>query len=206
MARSKNRDINRRLRDFLRNGSIHPGDQLPGERELADMLGVGRTVLRPALEDLESNGVLRRQRQAGTFLVTVPTPAVPLTRAMLIAPFGEHGHAGRSADVAWLHRVVSAFERTARPAGLETVLRDQSPCADDPCSVKNFARVAVAQGMQAAVLIHPAGTREKIGYALSVLHDHGVAPWIVSARTYPGLANQVYFDSGWGAYLAARTC
>lgn len=204
MARPKNKEVSGKLREFLRNGTVPVGGRLPGERELAEALGVGRTALRPALEDLEAEGFLRRLPQSGTFLTAVPPPAIHTARAMVIAPFGEPGHSGRVADVTWLHRVVSAFERTAHPAGLETVLCDQSPRAADPCSVKDLAHEAADKGLQAAVLIHAAGTREKIACALSLLHDRGVSPWVVSARTYPGLANQVYFDSGWGAYLAAR--
>lgn len=204
MARQKSKDNHTKLRDFLRSGTLQAGERLPGERELAGALGVGRTALRPALEELEAQGFLRRQPQSGTFLVAVPPPLVSGTSVMLVAPFRGAGGTGQAAEAGWLYRVTSAFERTTRHAGAELILTDQSPHADDPCSVKDMAQRAVAAGAQAAVLLHPLGTREKIACALSILHDHEVHPVIVSARTYPGLASQVYFDSGWGAYLATR--
>lgn len=204
MSRRKSKDNHTKLRDFLRSGTLQAGERLPGERELAQALGVGRTALRPALEELEAQGFLRRQPQSGTFLVAVPPPLVSGTVVMLVAPFQGAGGTGQAAEAGWLYRVTSAFERTTRHAGAELILTDQSPHAGDPCSVKDMAHRAVAAGAQAAVFLHPLGTREKIACALSILHDHEVHPVIVSSRTYPGLASQVYFDSGWGAYLAAR--
>ena len=204
MSRQKNKDNHLRLRNLLRGGTLQVGDRLPGERELAQVLGVGRTALRPALEELEAQGFLRRQPQSGTFLVAIPPPFVSGTAIMLMAPFQGAGGTGQAAEAGWLYRVTSAFERTAGQAGAELILMDQSPSAGDPCSVKDMAHRAVAAGVKAAVLLHPLGTREKIACALSILHDHDVHPVIVSTRSYPGLASQVYFDSGWGAYLATR--
>jgi len=204
MSRQKSKDNHTKLRDFLRSGTLQPGERLPGERELAGFLGVGRTALRPVLEELEAQGFLRRQPQSGTFLVAVPPPLISGTTVMLVAPFQGAGGTGQAAEAGWLYRVTSAFERTARYAGAGLILLDQSPHASDPCSVKDMAHWAMAAGAQATVLLHPLGTREKIACALSILHDHEVHPVIVSARTYPGLASQVYFDSGWGAYLATR--
>ena len=204
MSRRKHKNSRANLRDFLRSGTLQPGERLPGERDLALALGIGRTALRPALEEMEASGFLRRQPQSGTFLIAVPPPLASGATVMLVAPFQGSGGTGQAVEAGWLYRVTSAFERTMRAAGAELILSDQSLRADDPCSVKEIAHHAAAAGMQAAVFLHPLGTREKIACALSILHDHEVHPVIVSARTYPGLASQVYFDSGWGAYLATR--
>ena len=204
MTRPKSKDTPEKLRDYLRGGTLKAGDRLPGERELAESLGIGRTALRPALEELEEQGFLRRQPQQGTYLVEIPPPAVSGASVMLVAPFRGNDGPGAAAEAGWLYRVTSAFERTAKPAGIDLTLVDQSPHSADPCSIKQIAHDAIDAGVQATVLLHPLGTREKIACALALLHDHDVHPIIVSARTYPGLASQVYFDSGWGSYLATR--
>lgn len=200
----KKHDLNSQLREYLRRLGVQPGDQLPGERDLSEALQVGRAALRPVLQALEHEGVLERRPQSGTFLKAIPVPRANHSRVAVLAPFSGTGEAGREADAPWLHRVVSAFERTALPAGLQVTLHDQSPVAADPCSIKDLARAVIQRRVQAAVLLHPVGTREKISCALALLHDAGIHPLIVSSRTYPGLASQVYFDSCWGAYLAVR--
>lgn len=197
-------DNHTKVRAYLRRDGFSIGDRLPGEREIAAELGIGRAALRTVLDDLEAEGVLRRQPQSGTFLTAIPAPPARSARIAVIAPFGGTGEPDRETDPAWLHRVVSAFERTAAPAGARITLYDQSPLLDDHCSVLTLAREAAAGGARAVVLVHAVGTRGKIGHALAVLHDLGVHPVIVSSRTYAGLASDVYFDSGWGAYLATR--
>jgi LacI family transcriptional regulator len=200
----KQSDLRARVIDYLRGAGFVPGAQLPNERELAGRFGVGRTALRPVLQSLQRAGILERRPQSGTFLKAVPAPPAPQAKIVLIAPFGSTGERARENDALWLHRVASAFERVVVPAGAQLIMRDQAPRHDDPCSIKIMAHEAVDEGAQAVVLLHPLGTREKIGCALSLLHDRDVHPLIVSSRTYPGLASQVYFDSGWGAYLATR--
>ncbi len=197
-------DLNAQVRAYLRQQGFRPGEQLPGEREIAAALSVGRTALRPVLDALVRAEVLERRPQAGTFLKAVPAAYAHGARVSIIAPFSGTGEPGRETDAAWLHRVVSAFERIAVPAQLQLQLKDQATCAADPCSIKVMARDAAEEGAQAVLLLHPLGTREKICCALALLHDLNVHPLIVSSRTYPGLASHVYFDSGWGAYLGTR--
>ncbi|QCP50320.1 transcriptional regulator NanR [Trinickia violacea] len=47
-----------RLMDRIRSGEIAPGDQLPSERELMEVYGVGRPAIREALQTLERSGIV----------------------------------------------------------------------------------------------------------------------------------------------------
>jgi GntR family transcriptional regulator, transcriptional repressor for pyruvate dehydrogenase complex len=59
-----------RVREMLFGGALKPGDRLPGERDLAAQLGIGRPALREALRALESSGliVLRKGKTGGAFI------------------------------------------------------------------------------------------------------------------------------------------
>lgn len=92
------------------------------------------------------------------------------------------------------------FERLALHADLCVLTKDQSPHIQQVCSLKEMALEAAEEDVQAAVMIHSQGSRAAIAQVLTLLHDRGVFPLIISSRTYPGMASQVYFDSGWGAY------
>jgi GntR family transcriptional repressor for pyruvate dehydrogenase complex len=56
----------RRILDVLRSGDIAPGDRLPPERELADMLGISRPAVREALRALSLLGVITARPGRGT--------------------------------------------------------------------------------------------------------------------------------------------
>lgn len=56
------------LRAYIRSSGCNPGDRLPPERELVVKLGMGRTLLRRALEALEREGVIWRHVGKGTFV------------------------------------------------------------------------------------------------------------------------------------------
>jgi GntR family transcriptional repressor for pyruvate dehydrogenase complex len=62
------------------SGRLRAGDQLPPERQLADLLGVGRGSVREALRVLEGFGVLRANQgsglASGSTLVTEPSEAM----------------------------------------------------------------------------------------------------------------------------------
>lgn len=68
------------LRTAIARGELAPGDRLPGERELAALLGVSRMTLRQALSDLEAEGaIVRIAGRAGGAFVAEPRIEVDLT-------------------------------------------------------------------------------------------------------------------------------
>lgn len=57
-----------RLRLVISRGSVQPGEAMPAERELAEMVGVSRVTVRKAIEDLVRAGLLMQRAGAGTFV------------------------------------------------------------------------------------------------------------------------------------------
>ena len=60
--------VAQRLVALLSNGTLRPGDKLPPERELAQVLNVGRTTVREALKLLTLGGLLEAKRGDGTYV------------------------------------------------------------------------------------------------------------------------------------------
>ncbi|MFN8095015.1 MAG: FadR/GntR family transcriptional regulator [Vicinamibacteria bacterium] len=60
------------VRRLIQKGDLHPGDRLPGERDLAAELGLSRPSVRSGLEALEAMGVVVSRRGAGTFIADGP--------------------------------------------------------------------------------------------------------------------------------------
>jgi len=54
------------IKHQLYSGQLQPGERLPAERRLADMLGVGRAHVRAAFQKLEFYGIVQTFPQSGT--------------------------------------------------------------------------------------------------------------------------------------------
>jgi GntR family transcriptional repressor for pyruvate dehydrogenase complex len=65
------------IQERIRTGEFPPGAALPGQRQLAERLGVGRPAIREAISALEGLGLLRVEPGRGVF---VSTPGAPSTR------------------------------------------------------------------------------------------------------------------------------
>lgn len=66
------------LHERIRTGNYAPDSRLPGEHELASMLGVSRPVVRDALSRLREQGLIYSRQGAGTFVSAQVSAAAQL--------------------------------------------------------------------------------------------------------------------------------
>jgi len=70
-------ELLQRLLSFLAQSNILPGQRLPGERQLAEQMGVGRNVLREALKLLGALGFLEVRQGDGTYVTNKTSKLLP---------------------------------------------------------------------------------------------------------------------------------
>jgi GntR family transcriptional repressor for pyruvate dehydrogenase complex len=73
VQKSISEQVAQRLLTMIRSGLLKPDQQLPPERELAAMLGVGRPAVREAIRGLALLGLLRIRQGEGTFVSSLET-------------------------------------------------------------------------------------------------------------------------------------
>lgn len=67
-GRSLAERVTGKIEELIRDGVFAPGDKLPNEYDLSEMLQVGRSTLRESIKILESRHVLRIKRGFGTYV------------------------------------------------------------------------------------------------------------------------------------------
>jgi GntR family transcriptional repressor for pyruvate dehydrogenase complex len=77
----------RQIEGLILRGILRPGERLPGERDLADKLGVSRPSLREAVSDLQARGLLTSRAGAGIFVSDIIGSAFS---PALVALFASH--------------------------------------------------------------------------------------------------------------------
>jgi DNA-binding FadR family transcriptional regulator len=81
------------LLERITDRTIEAGDRLPAELELARQFGVHRGTVREALRELETNGVLKRERGSKLMMVTRPERgdvAANVSRALALHDVSHH--------------------------------------------------------------------------------------------------------------------
>jgi GntR family transcriptional regulator, phosphonate transport system regulatory protein len=66
------RQVEHAILHAIRAGKFKPGEQLPGEHQLAEDLGIHRHTVRRAIESLGGRGLLEIRRGRGTFVAPGP--------------------------------------------------------------------------------------------------------------------------------------
>ena len=64
-------EVVQQIEQLILDGVLRDGDRLPGERDMAQAFDVSRPILREALKELETRGLLVSQHGGGTFVADI---------------------------------------------------------------------------------------------------------------------------------------
>ena len=88
---SRLEEVEARIKEFVTQNGLQPGDRLPGESWFATQLGVGRPLVREALRGLEAVGAIEARKGVGRFVraFAADTYLSHFTTQVLIEGFSE---------------------------------------------------------------------------------------------------------------------
>lgn len=132
--------VKKLVQQLISAGELKAGDAIPGERDVADMLGVSRVTVRKAFSDLVAEGVLVQRRGSGTY-VNLPQRRLeqPLSR---LTGFSEDMRSrGLAAETRWIDRQMGL------PSPEEAVALSISPSE----YVSRLHRLRLADGRPMAI-------------------------------------------------------
>lgn len=137
---------------FIQSTGLQPGERLPAERELCELIGVSRTALRAAIARLISCGNLESRRGSGTYVC----PPKPLN---IFQETYNYSDAVRRAGQRPSSRLIDAHmekasEKLAKKMGLNEgapvfVLRRVRLVNDVPASIETaFVNASLCSGLE----------------------------------------------------------
>ncbi|MBS4202210.1 FadR family transcriptional regulator [Bacillus sp. FJAT-49732] len=68
--------VSERIKSYISENKCLPGDRLPTEKEIIEMLGVSRTIVREALKTLQSQGIIEIKQGLGIFVKEIKIQSI----------------------------------------------------------------------------------------------------------------------------------
>lgn len=72
---SRTREIVETIISGINKGTFMPGERVPSQREMAELFGVSRTVIREAVKILEGRGIVHSKKGSGIYVCALPVAA-----------------------------------------------------------------------------------------------------------------------------------
>jgi len=69
-------EIADQIRNLIKDGKLQPGEKLPPERAFSEMLSVGRSSLREAINILETQGFVETRKRQGVYICSLSTSII----------------------------------------------------------------------------------------------------------------------------------
>ncbi|SDG02262.1 transcriptional regulator, GntR family [Limimonas halophila] len=147
------------LLKLIRAGTLSPGERLPGERHLAEMMNVSRVSVRAALQQLKDEGYVVALQGGGTRVIsTVDQQDTPLVR-LVSADVGNLRDLAEIRDnvEVWAARRAAERADDADIAAIENALATMADCAVDPAEraeADHAFHMAIGKAAKSPVYTH----------------------------------------------------
>ncbi len=150
-----------RLREFIRESGLTPGDALPGEQALASQLQVSRNVIREALSRLRMQGLVQSRKRRGMVVASPEHLFAGLDRLLQTGILDDK----RAQDLAQLRVVIELGIADFVVAGLtDERLEDLARIAEELEASTDMDRRRELDHAFHAILYHLTGNRELVAF------------------------------------------
>jgi GntR family transcriptional repressor for pyruvate dehydrogenase complex len=174
------------IRELIRTGELQPGSKLPPEQQLAARLGVGRNLLREAVQVLAASRVLEVRRGSGTYVTT-------LEPRLLLEGVGHAVELIRADDLLELTEVRRLFEPVATALAAVRITPDQLLRVQGHLEAMHEAANDVEQLNRHDAAFHREVIAATGNETLSTLLE-GISSRTIRSRVWRGLVDA---DSTW---------
>jgi GntR family transcriptional regulator, arabinose operon transcriptional repressor len=160
----------------ITSGRLAPGEALPPESKLAEMLGLSRNTIRLALGELETQGVVYRVQGRGTFVSTEQQrqSRKSLQAFALVAPV---------LTTFFYPSLVAGFEEFCSSASYHTLVRSSM---NDVYRQGDQILQFIDQRISGLAIV-PVGTQPTPPHQIRQLHEHHI-PVVYCHRAVPGVS------------------
>lgn len=166
-VRRRSDEVAALLLERVTNGHLRPGDRLPPERELAEELGVSRTVIREAVSMLAGKGVLLSMVGSGLKITAVNGSTASQSLGLYLV--------GNGLDYRQIHEARELIEVQVAGLAAEKAQTEHLEELAAACEQMAAAREDVEQRALADMRFHralvPAAGNEIYGVVLDSLHQ-----------------------------------
>ena len=179
------------IQHMIIDGVLEAGMQLPGERELAEQIGVSRTVVREAIKTLHAKGMIDLKHGVGTFVRAIDGEQISGPLMMLLRTKGislENLHQVRMILEVEIAGVAASEATSGEVAHLQEVLSGLERGMEDPLA---FAEGDAAFHHALAELSHNPLLVMLLDSIGGLMHDVRM-----SVSNYPDLFQMTFPDHG----------
>ncbi|MBC7804955.1 MAG: GntR family transcriptional regulator [Akkermansiaceae bacterium] len=190
------------LRDLVTSGKYQPGDKIPAELQLADLLGVSKMTVNKAVLALAADGLLIREVGRGTFVAPPTAPSAPQPKSY------EIGNAPRKIALSFVEGakdVLGSSYYGGIYRGVAAYMEEAGEEAEmslSPASITDYRADAERSFVDGRMVFAP---RAEAIPAIESLWTSGDHPLVVVGASWPNLiAPAVDSDNTGGAFTAVR--
>ncbi len=190
------------LRDLVTSGKYQPGDKIPAELQLADLMGVSKMTVNKAVLALAADGLLIREVGRGTFIAPPTAPTAPQPKSY------EIGNAPRKIALSFVEGakdVLGSSYYGGIYRGVAAYMEEADEVAEmslAPASIKDYRADAERSLVDGRLIFAP---RAEAIPAIEALWTSGTHPLVVVGASWPNLnAPAVDSDNTGGAFTAVR--
>jgi len=172
-TQKKQEQVRSQLLGEIAIGRFRPGDALPSEKRLAELLRISRHTIRRALGELERDGVVERLHGKGTFVVDRPSETTSARTPSFAVIVNE-------VSTGYYPSLLSAFEQASKKVGRPTIICN----SNNDVAQQGDHLLHLLHNRVSGVALNPCSAAVTPAYQVQVAQDAGI-PVVLLHRSVP---------------------